>query len=331
MSPRKSQPAAIPLELLVVGELNMDVILDQVQGPPEFEKELLASGLTITLGSSSAILAANAAALGLRTAFCGRVGTDAFGTQCIDALRRRSVDTSSILTTEGVQTGLTCIFTHGRKRGMLTYPGAMEQLRFDDIPLELLSSSRHIHLSSFYLQPGLRPDVARLFKWAKSLGLSTSFDTNWDPADRWDDDIFDILPYVDIFLPNDDEAKRISRKQDLQDALEFLSSFGCTVVATCGAKGIIARSGSRVIRMSGVMVEAVDAVGAGDTFNSGFLLSHIRGGDLESSLRMGILTSAFSTQYSGGTTAFDHMDRFAEFKLRIDPTLKLNELTPLPS
>lgn len=331
MPTQESLHAARLFDLLVVGELNMDVILDQVQGEPEFEKEILASGLTITLGSSSAILASNAAALGLKTAFCGRIGTDAFGTQCVDALRRRGVDTTSVLTTPGIQTGLTCIYTRGRKRGMLTYPGAMEHLRYDDIPMELLSSSRHLHLSSFYLQPGLRPDVARLFETAKSKGLSTSFDTNWDPSDQWDEDIFDILPHVDVFLPNDDEAKRISRKDDVYDAMEFLTSFGCTVVATCGSKGIIARVGTRVIRMSGVMVEVVDAVGAGDTFNSGFLLSHIRGGSLESSLRMGILTSAFSTQYPGGTTAFDHMDRFADFKRRIDPTLKLNDLTPLPS
>lgn len=309
-------------DLFVVGELNMDLILDQVQAMPELEKERIAKGMTLTLGSSSAIMAANAAALGLKTAFCGRIGADLYGSQCIESLSARGVDTSSILKSDSDQTGLTCIFTYGRKRGMITYPGAMESLVFDDIPLQRLSESRHLHLSSFYLQTGLRPDVAKLFKTAKSMGLTTSFDTNWDPSEQWDDDIYDILPHVDVFLPNDDEAKQISKKDNLDDALDFLSAFGCDVVATCGAKGIVAKSGSRTVLLSGLPVTAIDAVGAGDTFNSGFLSSFLRGGSLEENLRMGILCSAFSTLYPGGTAAFDHLDAFSEFKRLYEPTLR---------
>lgn len=301
------------VDLFVVGELNVDLILDQVQGLPELEKEKIASGMTLTLGSSSAILAANAAALGLKVAFLGRIGRDTFGSLCIDSLIERGVDTSHIIETDGVQTGLTCIFTSGRKRGMITYPGAMELLTIHDITDDMLMNSRHLHLSSYYLQTGLRPDVAKLFQRAKDLHLTTSFDTNWDPADLWDTDIYDVLRHVDVFLPNDDEAMRISRKSTLEEALEFLSTMCGVVVATCGSKGIRARQGSNLFTIDGLTLSTVDAVGAGDTFNSGFLSKYIHGATLEECLQMGILSSAFSTQYAGGTAAFDHLDTFETF------------------
>lgn len=310
------------VDLFVVGELNVDLILDQIQGLPELEKEKIATGMTMTLGSSSAILAANAAALGLNVAFVGRIGRDNFGSLCIDSLTKRGVDTSYVLETDDVQTGLTCIFTSGRKRGMITYPGAMERLTIADITDDMLMNSRHLHLSSYYLQTGLKADVARLFQRAKDLHLTTSFDTNWDPEDKWDTDIYEVLRFVDVFLPNDDEAMRISRKSTLDEALEFLSTMCGVVVATCGSKGIRARQGANTFEIEGLQLKTVDAVGAGDTFNSGFLSKYIHGAPLEECLQMGILSSAFSTQYAGGTAAFDHLDAFHTF-------IKQHELTVL--
>lgn len=310
------------VDLFVVGELNVDLILDQIQGLPELEKEKIAAGMTLTLGSSSAILAANAAALGLSVGFVGRIGRDTFGTLCVDSLSKRGVDTTHIIETDDVQTGLTCIFTSDRKRGMITYPGAMEHLTINDITDDMLLNSRHLHLSSYYLQTGLRADVAGLFQRAKDLHLTTSFDTNWDPEDKWDTDIYDVLRYVDVFLPNDDEAMRISRKSTLDEALEFLSSMCGVVVATCGSKGIRARQGSNVFSIDGLSLTTVDAVGAGDTFNSGFLSKFIPGAPLEECLQMGILSSAFSTQYAGGTAAFDHLDAFKTFIKTYDLTVQ---------
>lgn len=300
-------------DLLVAGELNVDLILSQVNDLPALEKERIAEGVTLTLGSSSAILASNAAALGLKVAFAGRIGHDPFGSVCLDALNLRGVDTSAIRLTDDVQTGLTCIFTSGNQRGMITYPGAMERFTIRDIPESLLASARHLHVSSYYLQTGLRQDAARLFRTAKAMGLSSSLDTNWDPAEEWADDIHEVLPYVDIFLPNDEEAKHISRTASVEDAIAMLSARCGLVVVTCGAAGIVARTGDRVIRVKGIRLETVDTVGAGDTFNAGFLSSHLRGTSLEDSIIAGILSSAFSTQRAGGTAAFDHPSQYHAF------------------
>ena len=68
-----------PFDIVALGELNVDLILNQIDGFPEMGKEKFAKQMTLTLGSSTAIFAANAAALGVKVAFCGMVGNDQFG------------------------------------------------------------------------------------------------------------------------------------------------------------------------------------------------------------------------------------------------------------
>lgn len=297
----------------VVGELNVDLILEQVNDLPALEKERIAEDMTFTMGSSSAILAANAGALGLSVGFIGRIGNDPFGNYMRDNLAERTVDTDCILEASDTATGLTAIFTFREERGMLTYPGAMNELTIEDIPWDYLKQAQHLHLSSYYMQPGLRPDCPELFRRAKELGLSTSFDSNWDPDEQWGEEVLKVLDYVDVFLPNDEEARLISGESELDRALAFLANRATTVVATCGAEGIRVRRGNDTFSLPGLPVTPVDAVGAGDSFNAGFLKKYVENKPLEDCLRYGMVTGAFSTLAPGGTGAFDDMAAFRQF------------------
>lgn len=297
----------------IVGELNVDLILEQINDLPALEKERIAEGMTFTMGSSSAILAANAGALGTSVGFIGRTGDDPFGHYMRNNLARRGVDTEHILETPDVSTGLTAIFTFQDERGMLTYPGAMNELTLDDIPWNYLDGVRHLHLSSYYMQPGIRSDCPTLFRRARERGLTTSFDTNWDPAEEWGSEVFDVLEHIDVFLPNDEEARLISGESDLDRALAVLSEYADTVVATCGAEGVRARRGKETMSLPAVPVHPVDAVGAGDSFNAGFLKQFVQDQPLEKCLRYAMLTGAFSTLASGGTSAYDDLDAFEQF------------------
>lgn len=306
-------PHFTPPALAVVGELNVDLILERVNALPALEMERRAEDMMLTLGSSSAILAANAGALGLAVGFVGRVGQDAYGDFVTEALRQRGVDTASVIESPELKTGLTAIFTVGEERGAITYPGAMEALTLQDIPWDYVKRARHLHLSSYYLQRGLKPDVPALFQQAQAHGLTTSFDTNWDPDETWGEEVFDVLQHVDVFLPNDEEARQISGKIDLEDALRTLARTGCTVVATCGPDGTCAYDGSEWLQASAVPVASVDAIGAGDSFNAGFLSRYLDGAPLAECMRFGVLTGAFSTLQPGGTAAFADMKQFARF------------------
>lgn len=299
--------------LVVVGELNVDLILDGIQALPALGRERRAEGLTLTLGSSSAILASNASALGVDVGFVGRTGEDAFGEFVREALRDRGIDQRHVRGTPDDATGATVIYTHGDDRGMMTYPGAMEALTIEDIPRDYVDGANHVHVSSFYLQKGLRPDVGTLFRRAKAKGLTTSLDTNWDPDEAWDGGILDVLDAVDVFLPTDDEAQRIAGTDRLDRALARLGERADVVVATCGAEGARLRAEGRTQSFSPPRVDPVDAVGAGDSFNAGFLRGYLHGRPLDACVQLGLVTGAYSTQASGGTAAFEDIDAFWSF------------------
>lgn len=299
------------LDITIAGEINLDLILYGLPLHMPTERELLADDFTITLGSSSAILAHNLAALGSQVGFVTKVGRDSLGTTALDRLRERGVDLTHVV--QGAKSGVTLILPHGSERHILTHPGTISELRFEDLDLDYLASARHFHMSSLFLQRELLPRVPELFRRMKSAGLSTSLDTNDDPDDRWGGNLEELLPHVDILLPNEREAMKIARTDNVEGALTHLARKVGTVVIKMGAKGAVAVQNGRRSTAAAMPVTVVDPVGAGDSFDAGFLYQFLRGSDLPSCLAYGNRCGAFSTTASGGTEAFRNLDRMRAF------------------
>jgi len=300
-------------EVTIAGELNLDLILYGLPADLPRERELLADRMMLTLGSSSAILAHNLACLGSRVGFQSRIGEDELGQIALTRLADSGVDTSLVRHAADSNTGLTVILQHDSWRNILTYSGTIAQLALGDLDLDYLSDSRHFHLSSFYLQTGLRPQVPELFRRLKAAGLTISLDTNDDPENRWADDLRDVLRYVDVLLPNEREACKIAGTDDLEAALARLADMVPLVVVKLGGKGATARRGTHTLECPAVRVEIVDPVGAGDSFDAGFLHQYVLGADLATCLAWGNVAGALSTTHSGGTEAFrdrEHLERF---------------------
>ncbi len=302
------------LDIAIAGEINLDLILYGLPEQMPTERELLATGFTITLGSSSAILAHNLAVLGSRVGFVTKVGQDSFGTLAMERLLESGVDLAHVA--HGAKSGVTLILPHGPQRHILTYPGTISELRFEDLDLDYLASARHFHLSSLFLQRELLPDVPELFRRMKSAGLTTSLDTNDDPDDRWGGVLEEIFPHLNILLPNEHEAIRISQADDVETALSRLAQKVETVVVKMGASGAIAIRDGRRFSAPGVPVTIVDPVGAGDSFDAGFLHQFLRQADLTTCLAYGNLCGAFSTTECGGTEAFRDRARIQQFLRR---------------
>ena len=296
--------AASRFDFSVVGELNLDLVLYGL--PPEFEldREHLASDMRITLGSSSAIFAHNLALLGNRVGFNSAIGEDPLGELCLERLQESGTDVSAVKKMSSQQTGLTVILPRPQKRYILTYPGAMAEMRFEDLDLDHVFAARHLHISSFFLQRALRPKIAELFRLAKQAGLTTSLDTNDDPGNSWDLDLGSVLRSVDVLLPNESEACKLARLDDPESALGALAGFVSLVVMKRGEHGAVAQRGTERVSSVPVKTEPVDTIGAGDSFDAGFLHNYIRGASLEACLRFGNLTGALSTTRQGGTEAF---------------------------
>jgi len=298
-------------DILVVGELNVDLILNDIEKFPEIGKEVLAHGMTLTLGSSSAIFASNISSLGARAAFLGKIGRDKFGEVVIECLQANHVDVSMIRTDENTGTGATIILNVQEDRANTTYPGAMDLLTLDDISEEDLSKARHLHFSSYFLQPGMWNDLGKLFRMARKLGLTTSFDMQWDPKETWKLDMADVLPQVNVFLPNEKELMFLTGKSDLNEAIESAMKYTDILVIKRGNKGSMVVSGGRVSDLPPFLNKnVVDAIGAGDSFNAGFIYKYIQGKETKECQWFGNLTGAVSTTAAGGTAAFRDMEAF---------------------
>jgi sugar/nucleoside kinase (ribokinase family) len=291
-------------DVTIAGELNLDLILYGV--PPEIprERELLVSDLTLTLGSSSAIVAHNLAALGSSVGFVSCIGDDQFGEIALARLSAAQVDVGKVRAIPGRKTALTVIMQRESWRNMLTYPGTIFDLQMNNLDLEYLSSARHFHLSSYFLQRGLRADVPKLLQTVKSAGLTISLDCNDDPDGQWDSGIREALQFVDIFLPNAREAKLITGLSDVQAAARELAKLVPLVVVKLGADGAMAYRGPELLLSPALKIDVVDPVGAGDSFDAGFLHHYLLGSDIQQCLNAGNLAGALSTTRAGGTEAF---------------------------
>lgn len=293
------------LDLLVVGDCNPDLVLRGGDVVPEFgQVERLVEEGQLTVGGSGAITACGAARLGLRTALSSVVGADPLGRFMLGALGERGVDASGVVVHPEAPTGVSVVLVRDADRAILTAPGTISELTEDLVDRQLLCAARHVHVSSYFLQSGLRPGLAELLREAIGAGTSTSIDTNWDPSEEWDGGLLDLLPEVTILFVNAEEARRIAAIADVEHAARALSrgSHGLVVVKL-GAQGALAVVGDQVIRSAAVAIEEVDSVGAGDSFDAGFLAGHLAGRPPEESLRLANACGALSMRAAGGTGA----------------------------
>jgi sugar/nucleoside kinase (ribokinase family) len=295
-------------DVVVVGELNVDLILNQIEKFPVVGKEVLARKMTLTLGSSSAIFACNVSTLGSRTVFSGKIGLDDFGEHVLASLNAKEVDTSKIVRSSDISTGATIVLNFNEDRAMVTYQGAMADFYIHEIPDEVLSQSKHLHVSSIFLQPALKKDIVKLYMKAKSFGLTTSLDPQWDPAEKWDVDFKNLLAHVDIFLPNAKELECITGIKEIATAVRSLSTANVVVVKN-GNKGACLWDGKEILdQPSFLNDEVVDSIGAGDSFNAGFVHKFIQKRPLKECLEFAALTGAINTTRAGGTAAFENLD-----------------------
>lgn len=293
-----------PLDCLVAGEANADLLIDGIRRL-EFEKELLAKDMKLVLGGSSSIFAFNLARLGAKVGFVGTIGDDFSGRFVEERLRWAGVNIRGIRRVRTTGTGLTIWFQQGAKRAGITYSGSIAMLRARDVSNHWLRKARHLHVGAYFLQKNLHPGAPALFRRARGLGLTTSLDCNYDPAETWDSGIHSVLRAVDIFFPNEIEALRIANRSSVEQAAQELARLARIVAVKLGARGALVCTAGRQFRVPAVKARVVDTTGAGDSFDAGFLACFLKGGSLEQSARRGVAAGARAVSAVGGTAAFE--------------------------
>jgi sugar/nucleoside kinase (ribokinase family) len=187
---------------------------------------------------------------------------------------------------------------------MLTSTGTIGGLRRSLIDPALLNRTRHVHVSSYYLQRALAPELPAVFREARANGTTISLDPNWDPSGAWDDGLLGLLPDVDVFLPNEMEALSIARISDVEQAVMRLRAAGAgTVVVKAAGDGSVGGRGTELVRVPSIATEVVDTTGSGDSFDAGFLAGYLADEPLGRCLQLGNACGALSTLGVGGTEA----------------------------
>ena len=298
-------------DLVVLGDCNPDLVLVGEAVEPAFgQVERLVDAAELTIGGSGAIAACGAARLGLRTALAGVVGDDLFGRFMLEALAGRGVDTGGLVVDPNARTGLTVILSRQGDRAILTFPGTISALTADHLDRTLLSRTRHVHVASYFLQTSLAPSVAALFALARESGATTSIDPNWDPNELWEAGLEDALSATDVFLPNAEEAMRIADAGDSADAAYALAARGPLVAVKRGGNGALAaRANGELVEIQALpRTDPVDTIGAGDSFDAGFLTAMLKGWGTRSALALGCACGSLSTRAIGGTTSQPTLD-----------------------
>ena len=288
-------------KILVIGELNVDIVATGLRTVPEMGAEILADKCELTLGSASAIFAAGMAKLGHRVTFFSHVGQDYLGDFCLRALKQSGVSTRHVARKVEEKTGVTIALSSIRDRALVTFPGAISTFTADAVDRALLNRHQHLHLTSYYLQQGLQPSFADLFREVKSHGLTTSFDPNSDPSGRWSKKINRVLRHTDVLFVNEREASKLTGMPAAKSAAKSLGALVPCAVVKRGRRGAIAIVRNQVFTDSGFAIEARDTTGSGDSFDAGFISAYVSGAPISECLRIGNACGALSALRVGGT------------------------------
>jgi sugar/nucleoside kinase (ribokinase family) len=270
---------------------------------PRFgQAEQLLASADLELAGSAGIVAAGCARLGLRTALAAHVGRDAFGELVLARLADRGVDTGPVVVHDDEPTGLSVILSTPGDRAVLTLAGALARLDPDEVSDALLARARHVHVAGFFLVPGLVARGADLLRRARAVGCSTSLDTNWDPAGRWET-ARPALAHVDVVLPNAAELAALAGGLEAEAAAAAVRALGPRIALKAGAAGAIGWDDDGRHERPGLAMDVVDTTGAGDSFDAGFIAAALAGRSFGDCLRWAAVAGSLSTRAPGGTRA----------------------------
>jgi len=287
---------------LVIGDLNVDLIVAGINGPLKKGSEVTAGNHFLDIGGSGGVFAAVLSELGIKTYIISKISNDFFGNYLIERLNNHGAGTDKILVEKNRDTGVTLSLSYAEDKIQISSVEMVKNFNAGDIIFEGWENIKHVHFTSYYMMDSLQSDYIKIICDIKKKyeDITFSMDTNDDPSNRWGGDIYDIFPYIDIFMINKKEALMITKKDNVADALKELGAFVRTVIIKLGIKGYIAKDNGIIYRGDSLIADFKDSTGAGDNFDAGFIYGFLNNMSLEKSLAIGNICGARSVEYLGG-------------------------------
>jgi sugar/nucleoside kinase (ribokinase family) len=304
-------------EVVCLGILVADVVARPVTRYPDRGRLVLVDQMELHSGGCAANTGIALARLGVSTAVIGKVGRDGFGDFLIGELAQHGIETGSVLRDEHAHTSATMVMVHpDAERSFVHYPGANATLSAGEIDVEGLRGARVLHVAGALLMPALDgAPTAGVLRRAREMGVLTSLDTVWDSRGRWMSAVAPCLPHLDYCLPSIEEARQLTGRDAPADVAAALADGGArTIVLKMGEAGCHVRSPDGEFTVPAYDVAAVDALGAGDCFDAGFLAGVVLGWDLERTARFACAVGAMCVTALGATSGVAGLDASLAFE-----------------
>ena len=258
--------------ILCAGSIVFDILVrpcDELR----FGTTTFVDSIDYRVGGNAANTARALAVLGVPVRLVGAVGSDFAAEMVLEGLQSRGVHIERVARLQLPTATSVALIGSGGERQFLHRPGASAEAFAEPVEFtsNLVSECWHFHLASFFVVPHLRKNAAHMLTAARQAGMSTSFDTNWDPCGEWLAAIETSLPHIDTFFMNEDESRMLTGSCDAAGARVLLDRGVRQVVIKLGARGCAIYEGEEELLCPAFPVKVVDTTGAGDCFVAGFL------------------------------------------------------------
>lgn len=288
-------------DAVVIGDANIDLVVVGCNQIPQPGQEIFVNNMMMHVGGGAALFTIALAKLGLHVAFDGVLGDDGYGHYIRERFAGYGIDTSMVRTSETSRTGITIAINPEQDRSFITYVGSNAELHVETLDFTQIALGRHVHVTGYRGRRNHKEFVA-MAKRLKDAGVTLSCDVGWDDTGEWYSGVFELMPYMDVFLMNETEALHYTGFEHIDDGISYMSDFCRHVVVKLGPRGAAAMKDGKKTTSPGFSVEAIDTTGAGDSFNAGYMYGYLTGLDVETCLLYGNVCGALSVGAYGGST-----------------------------
>lgn len=293
-----------PSDVLCVGLITVDHVCAPLKQLPA------AGGLEMTdciepcVGGCAANVAVNLSRVGRRASIACRVGNEVLGSFAAQVLIDKGVDCDQLRFSKTSRTATTMVVNvRGEDRRFIHDAGANAELTGEEVPLDAIRQSRVLYVGGFGLNAALSGEnVARLFAAARETGVLTVLDVVVGEEDVGAM-LEPVLPYTDLFFPNEDESLAITGlSEPVRQGERFRQLGAQRVIITRGTRGTVLVDDKQCFQMAAHAVEQVDATGGGDAFVTGYLHAFLDGLEPEDCVRYGSALGASCVRAAGATS-----------------------------
>ena len=295
---------ASPLQVLCACIIVADHVCTPIAHLPAAGELVMADSMLLTIGGCAANAAVDLAKMQARVAIVGRVGADVFGRVVTDILRDAAVDVSCIKTSAQADTSQTLIVNvQGQDRRFIHTFGANREFSAADIPLKLLDEVKVLYLGGYLLTPGVKQaELVPVFQAARARGVKTVLDIVLPRKGEYLSHLDQLLPHVDVFLPNNLEGEIITGEKDPLKQAEIFHRLGAaTSIITMGGEGAVLVQKDRRLRSGVFSMPYLDPSGGGDAFDAGFIHGLLHDMEPEDCLRVASALGASCVRAIGTT------------------------------